>query len=134
MDEFGDVFKGVGLLPVYINPSAVPVFYSLCFAWSPARGSTDHAETKDYDKSHWVNSMAGKLRVFVDSKDLNKVIKWPHYPLPTLDDVTYRLAGTCYFSIMDASSGYWALKLTKKSSKLTTFNIEFGLQIPLPAI
>lgn len=35
-------------------------FILFCFAWSPARGNTDHGETKDYDKSHWVNSMAGK--------------------------------------------------------------------------
>ena len=43
----------------------------------------------------------GKLRVCLDPKDLNKVIKRPHYPLPTLDDITAKLAGACYFSVMD---------------------------------
>lgn len=46
-------------------------------------------------------------------KDLNKVIKRPHYPSPTLDDVTSKLAGACYYSVMDARSGYWAMKLIR---------------------
>uniref|UniRef100_A0A674NI52 Gypsy retrotransposon integrase-like protein 1 n=1 Tax=Takifugu rubripes TaxID=31033 RepID=A0A674NI52_TAKRU len=85
------------------------------------------------EPTEWVNSMVaaekprtGKLRVCLDPKDLNKAIKQPHYPLPTLDDVTAKLAGACYFSVMDARSGYWAIKLTEESSKLTTFNTVFG--------
>ena len=85
------------------------------------------------EPTEWVNSMVaaekprtGKLRICLDPKDLNKVIKRPHYPLPTLDDITSRLAGACYFSVMDAKSGYWAIKLTEESSKLTTFNTVFG--------
>ncbi|KAJ8333874.1 hypothetical protein SKAU_G00411930 [Synaphobranchus kaupii] len=57
---------------------------------------------------------------------LNKAIQRPHYPLPTLDDVTPRLAGAQYFSVLDARSGYWTIKLSQESSMLTTFNTVFG--------
>ncbi|KAJ8364672.1 hypothetical protein SKAU_G00135030 [Synaphobranchus kaupii] len=34
----------------------------------------------------------GKLRVCLDPRDLNKAVKRPHYRLPTLEDVTPKLA------------------------------------------
>ncbi len=81
----------------------------------------------------WVNALCvvektkiGKLRVCLDPWDLNKAIKCLHYPLTTLDEMTPKLTGASYFSIMDARSGYWAVKLSEKSSKLTTFNTIFG--------
>lgn len=36
------------------------------------------------------------------------------------------LTGARYFSKLDARSGYWAIKLTEKSSHLTSFNTPFG--------
>lgn len=51
------------------------------------------------EPTDWVNSMVaekpriGKLRVCLDPKDLNKAINRPHYPLPTLNDITAKLAG-----------------------------------------
>ena len=68
----------------------------------------------------------GKLRVCLDPKDLNKAIKRPHYPLPNLNDITAKLAEACYFSVMDARSRYWAIKLTEESSKSTTIKTVFG--------
>lgn len=68
----------------------------------------------------------GKLRVCLDPRPLNKAILRPHYPLPTLEDMTSKLAGAKYFSILDARSGYWAIELSEESSLLTTFNTIFG--------
>lgn len=88
---------------------------------------------KETEPTDWVNALCvvekpktGKLRVCLDPQDLNKAIKHPHYPLPTLDDITPKLPGACYFSMMDARSGYWAIKLSEKNSKLTTFNTIFS--------
>ncbi|CDQ74896.1 unnamed protein product [Oncorhynchus mykiss] len=97
--------------------------------------------TKVTEPTDWVNALVvvekprtGKLRVCLDQRDLNKAIKHPHYPLPTLDGITHKLAGEHYFSVMYARSGYWAIKLTEESSKLTTFNTPFGrYQVPSPA-
>ena len=36
------------------------------------------------------------------------------------------LSDTKYFSVLDATSGYWQIKLGKESSLLTTLNTPFG--------
>ena len=68
----------------------------------------------------------GKLRLCLDPKDLNQAIKRLHYSTPTLDDVLSKLGGAKYFTILDARSGYWNVRLDDESSLLTTFNTPFG--------
>ena len=80
------------------------------------------------EPTDWVHSMVvihkpyGDLRVCLDPNDLNKAIKRPFYPVPTLDDVTSKLSGSRHFSLLDARSSYWQIKLSDESSYLTTFN------------
>ena len=84
------------------------------------------------EPTDWVNSLVivekpnGQLRLCLDPKDLNNAIKRPHYPLPTLEDATSKMAGAKFFTKLDAKSGYWPLKLKDSSSYLTTFNTPFG--------
>jgi len=84
------------------------------------------------EPTDWVNSLVcvakstGKLCLCLDPKDLNCAIKRPHYFTPTLEDILPKLNGAKCFSILDARSGYWNIKLTKESSLLTTFNSPFG--------
>lgn len=85
------------------------------------------------EPTEWVNALVavekpktGKLRVCLDTRRLNKAIQRPHYPLPILDNITPRLALAQYFSLLNARSGYWAIKLSHESSMLTTFNTVFG--------
>lgn len=146
LKEYTDVFQGIGEFPgecnLHVDPHATPVVYP------PRRvpiALRDRLK-KELDKmeesnvickvtepTEWVNALVvvekpqtGKLRVCLDPRDLNKAIKRPHYPLPTLEDVTTKLAGAKYFSVLDARSGYWAIKLSTTSSLLTTFNTPFG--------
>ena len=44
----------------------------------------------------------------------------------TLDDILPKLADAKFFSILDARSGYWSIKLSEPSSYLTTFNTPYG--------
>lgn len=88
------------------------------------------AQSDHRDK--WVNALVvcdkpktQKIRVCLDPRPLNKAMR-PHYPLPTLEDVTSKLAGAKYFSTLDARSGYWAIKVSEESSIPTTFNTIFG--------
>lgn len=53
-------------------------------------------------------------------------LKRPQFRLPTLKDITSKLVGAYYFSIMNARSGYLTVKLTEESFKLATFNTVFG--------
>jgi hypothetical protein len=59
-------------------------------------------------------------------KALNDAIRRPHYPMPTLEDVTSRLTNAKYFSILDITYAYWSIKLDEKSSLFTTFSTVFG--------
>jgi hypothetical protein len=53
----------------------------------------------------------------------------------TIEDVAAKLTDANYFSVLDATKGYWSIKLTDKSSYLTTFNSPFGryryLRLPM---
>ena len=44
----------------------------------------------------------------------------------TFDEELSELSEAAYFSVLDATSGYWSLKLEDKSSYLTTFNTPCG--------
>ncbi|CAI5657120.1 unnamed protein product [Oreochromis niloticus] len=62
-----------------------------------------------------------EVRVCVDLKRLNKGVKCERYILPTLDDITPKLAGAKVLSTLDPSSGFWQIRLDPSCQKLTTF-------------
>ena len=84
------------------------------------------------EPTKWVNSMVvvlkpnGVVRIFLDPRDLNKAINREHYKMITLEEVTSQLSGAQYFTVLDATSGYWAMPLSKESSILTTFQTPYG--------
>ena len=84
------------------------------------------------EPTDWVNSLVCvtkanvTLRLCLDPKDLNHAIKRPHHCTLTLDDVLPKLNRAKYFSIVDARSGYWNIRLDHASSLYTTFNSPHG--------
>lgn len=89
--------------------------------------------TKITEPTEWVNTLVcvekpntGKLRICNDPKVLNDNIKRPYYPMRRIDDVTAKLAGATYFTVIDATKGYYSCQLTEESSMLTTFATPFG--------
>ena len=93
------------------------------------------------EPTDWVNSMVniikpnGRLRVCIDPHDLNKAIKQEYYPMKTIDEIIMRMPNAKAFSVLDASSGFWQIKLDPPSARLCTFNTLFGryvyVQMPL---
>jgi len=73
-----------------------------------------------------VEKKNGSLRICLDPRDLNKAIKRQPYPTTTLDDITNVLKDAKIFSTFDTKNGYWQVRLTEESSKLTTFNTPVG--------
>ena len=71
------------------------------------------------EPTEWVNSMVvaekrdGGVRICIDPKDLNKVIKREHYQIPTKEEVISKMAGARYFSKLDAKSGFHQIRLDK---------------------
>ena len=84
------------------------------------------------EPTNWVNSMAivekpdGSLRICLDPRHLNKAIKREHFQLPTIEDITTRMANAKWFTKLDANRGYWQIPLDEESQLLTTFTTPFG--------
>ena len=84
------------------------------------------------EPTDWVSSLAysqkanGKLRVFLDPRDVNKAIKRDHYKKPTVEEITHQLAGSKKFTKVDGTSSYLCIVLDYASSLLTTFNTPWG--------
>ena len=95
------------------------------------RMENDGVIKKQEEPTDWVNSMVivetpKKLRICIDPRDLNKAIKREHFPMKTIEEVVQNMPGAKVFSKLDATSGYWQLKLDEESSKLCMFNTPFG--------
>ena len=88
--------------------------------------------TPSQEPTDWVNSLVivekpnGKLRICLDPRPLNRAIKREHFQLPTTENILSRMSGARYFSKLDASQGYWHIKVDEESSKLLTFATPFG--------
>ena len=82
--------------------------------------------------AEWCNSFVlvpkanGKVQLCLDPARLNQVLIRPIHRGPTLNNILLRLNNVQYISIIDASSGYYNLKLDMQSSYLTTFAWQFG--------
>ena len=73
----------------------------------------------------WISSLVivkkpNKLRVCIDLKDLNKVLKRPRYPMPTIEEVLPKLTNAKVFTVLDAKDGFFQIKLDEKNSYRTT--------------
>lgn len=85
------------------------------------------------EPSEWVSAMVAthkknsdEIRLCIDPRDLNKVLKRPHHPMRTVEDVAAQMPHSTVFSTLDAKSSFWQIPLHKESSKLTTFSTPFG--------
>ena len=55
-----------------------------------------------------------KIRICLDSQDLNKVILCPRYQMPTLEEILLRISNTEVFSTLDAKDGFYQVKLDEE--------------------
>ncbi len=63
----------------------------------------------------------GQVRLCVDLRMLNRAVRRERFILPTLEDITAKMAGASVFSTLDITSGYHQVPLHPDSYKLTTF-------------
>ena len=69
----------------------------------------------------------GSIRITVDYKQLNKLIRGDSYPLPSIEDLFNKLSEADVFSKFDLKSAYHQIPVHKDSIKYTAFICEFGL-------
>ena len=84
------------------------------------------------EPTDWVSQIAivqkksGAIRLCIDPKPLNLVLRREYFRIPTLEDMLPSLSGATFFTKVDLSSAFWQLKLNEESSYLTTFGTPFG--------
>lgn len=119
--EYKEVFKGIGRLPgeykIKLKEDAEPVIH-------PARKVPVALKERLREKLDTLIKEREEPTEWV--KDLNKAIQREHYKLPTGSDITSAMSGACYFSKLDALSGFYQIVLDEESAKLCTFNTPFG--------
>jgi hypothetical protein len=145
LKDYGDCFDGIGCFQgsyhISLDPEVPPVVHPPRRIPEALREPLKKELSKLVDEgiiakvdvpTDWVNSIVcatkprGGLRLCLDPRDLNHAIKRPHHVTPTLDDILPKLNGAKYFTILDARSGYWNIKLDEESSYVTTFNTPVG--------
>ena len=145
-EKYKDVFDGLGCItdilyhidvdpscqPIIHPPRRVPIMLRPQLQEELERMERLEVIEKVSTPTSWVNSMVtivkpnGTLRICIDPRDLNKSIRREHYPMQTIEEVITRMPNATVFSILDASSGFWQIKLDEESAKLCTFNTPFG--------
>ena len=149
--EFKDVFdedgplkpmKG-GPMKIQLRDGAVPHHVTHCRMLpipirSPTKEELDRKEGqgvigKACSDSKWKHSMAavvkpnGKIRICLDTRELNKWVVRPYYPSRTPKEVVSAIpASARWFSTFDAASGYFQIELDEASQDLTTFITPWG--------
>ena len=146
LTSYSDVFKGLGCIsktdyhikvdkayqPVVRPPRRVPVTLRPKIQAELSRMEELDVIERVEEPTDWVNSMVtivkpnGSLRICIDPRDLNKAIKCEPYPMSTIEEIVTRMPNAKVFSVLDASSGFWQVKLDPSSAKLCTFNTPFG--------
>ncbi|KAK0147806.1 hypothetical protein N1851_012497 [Merluccius polli] len=145
VQNYSDVFKGFGVLPftykIQLKEGAQPVVHAArrvpaplkdCLKKELGRMIMLGVIKKVNEPTDWVNSMVitkkknGELRICMDPKDLNESIKREHYQIPTREEIISKMSGASYFTKLDASQGFWQLKLDESSTRYCTFNTPFG--------
>ena len=145
LQKYTQVFTGLGRLEkpyhIEVDPTVTPVVNPPRTVPAALRDRVKE-ELDDMERrgvvrkveepTDWVNSMAivekpnGSLRICLDPRHLNKAIKREHFQLPTIEDITTRMANAKWFTKLDANRGYWQIPLDEESQLLTTFNTPFG--------
>ena len=146
LKPYKDVFEGLGNMddtyhicidknipPVVHAPRKVPAaLRDQLQAELKRMEAMDVIEKVDHP-TDWVNSLvivekksSGGLRLCLDPRDLNKAIKREHYKLKTIEEIVSRQSGNQVFSVLDANSAFWQIRLDDESKDFTTFNTPFG--------
>ena len=68
-----------------------------------------------------------EIRLCVDMRAANKAITRERHPIPTIEDLLYKVNGAKVFSKLDLNKGYHQLELDEESRYITTFVTHAGL-------
>lgn len=70
-----------------------------------------------------IKKLNGKLRVCIDLKLFNKVLKCSYYFFLVIDDLLFDLLKVKVFSVCDVKNGFWYVELDEVLSYFIIFGI-----------
>ena len=91
------------------------------------------ADVIEPSMSEWASSPVlvrkrdGSVRWCVDYRALNKVTKKDVFPLPLVEECMDSLSGNLWYSKLDATWGYWQIKVKDEDKCKTAFTTKYGL-------
>jgi len=83
--------------------------------------------------SKWISAMVvepkrnGDIRICVDMRQVNKAIVREKHPMPTIDEILLKVAGSVKFSCLDIAQSFHQVEIEESSRHLTTFITSKGL-------
>ncbi|GMF50376.1 unnamed protein product [Phytophthora fragariaefolia] len=82
----------------------------------------------EYFDSDWVSPIVivkkkngVVVRLCIDYRLVNQLIKLMHYPLPLIDDLLIGFENTVWFLSLDMASGFWAVPMTLRAKHISAF-------------
>ncbi|KAI0227796.1 hypothetical protein LSAT2_021716, partial [Lamellibrachia satsuma] len=117
------------------------IIHERCIFHDRTQNSSESAVKAELDRvvtsgvtepTDWCSAMVpvikktGAVRICVDLKQLNMAVRREHFMLPSLEDISPKLADSKVFSTLDAVSGFWQISIDEESQLLTTFITPYG--------
>ena len=72
------------------------------------------------------HSMNKKLRICLDSRDLNEALERESYYTWSIEEIMGKFHGMTRFTIADFNKGYWMVELDPESRKYTMMALDIG--------
>ena len=116
------------MLPVQNRPRKIPHTMRAAVESKLAQLKQAGVITSVDQPTDWISNITTvwkpekkQVRISLDPRNLNKAIRRNHFNMPTIDDVLPNLKEAKLFSLLDAKDRFLQIKLSERSSFLTTF-------------
>ena len=144
INKYAHVFQGIGQIadnvelevderisPTIQTPRRIPMSYRKMLNDEIKALVKCKIIVQEKEHTEWCSNILyplrdGKRRLCIDPVILNTALKRPNYQFPKLEEILPEVGKAKIFSKVDLRKGYWQVKLSEKSSKLTTFWTPFG--------
>ena len=145
IEQNKDVFKEIGeydkeydiqlqadAIPVVQHPRVIPYAKRTKLQQTLAKLQQQGIIQDVEGPTNWLHNLVitekknRNMRICLDHRPLNKVIKRERHHIPTITDVQARLAGKAVFTVVDMKDAFWHVKLSNESARMCAFSTPWG--------